>query len=73
VKTVDWLIAQYKAAGLQPGGDKVGAVRGWTQDVPLQHSAFIAPPQVSVDGLARGCRGRRSRCARRRMAGTAMI
>lgn len=30
-KTIDWLVAQFKAAGLQPGG------RGssWTQDVPL--------------------------------------
>jgi Zn-dependent M28 family amino/carboxypeptidase len=30
-KTVEWLVAQFKAAGLQPGG------RGgsWTQDVPL--------------------------------------
>lgn len=56
-KTVAWLIAQYKAAGLQPGGEKVGGVRGWTQDVPLQHSAFIAPPQVSVEGLGSWVQG----------------
>lgn len=50
-KTVDWLIAQYKAAGLQPGGQMVGGKRGWTQDVPLQHASFIAPPQVEVSGV----------------------
>lgn len=30
-KTVDFLIGAFKAAGLQPGGEK----GGWTQDVPL--------------------------------------
>nr|WP_245739318.1 M28 family metallopeptidase [Sphingomonas rubra] len=30
-KTINWLIAQFKAAGLQPGG-RAGS---WTQDVPL--------------------------------------
>lgn len=33
-KTVDYLIAQLKAAGLQPGGDLRGSGRAWTQDVP---------------------------------------
>jgi Zn-dependent M28 family amino/carboxypeptidase len=30
-KTIDWLVAQFKAAGLQPGGPS----GGWTQAVPL--------------------------------------
>ncbi|WP_394356066.1 M28 family metallopeptidase [Brytella acorum] len=30
-KTVAWLIAQYKALGLEPGGEK----GGWTQQVPM--------------------------------------
>jgi hypothetical protein len=34
-KTVDYLIAQFKAAGLQPGGAVVDGKRGWTQPVPL--------------------------------------
>jgi Zn-dependent M28 family amino/carboxypeptidase len=56
-KTVAWLIAQFKAAGLQPGGEKVKGVRGWTQDVPLQHSAFLAPPQVGVSGIGTWAQG----------------
>src|SRR5471032_1881208 len=34
-KTVNYLIEQFKAAGLQPGGDLVKGKRSWTQDVPL--------------------------------------
>ena len=34
-KTVAYIIEQFKAAGLQPGGDLVKGKRGWTQDVPL--------------------------------------
>ncbi|MEW5688059.1 MAG: M28 family metallopeptidase [Pseudomonadota bacterium] len=36
VKTVDYLVAQLKAAGVQPGGDPLpGGGRAYTQDVPL--------------------------------------
>lgn len=36
VKTVDYLVGQLKAAGVQPGGDPLpGGGRAWTQDVPL--------------------------------------
>ena len=29
------LVGQFKAAGLQPGGDLANGMRGWTQAVPL--------------------------------------
>jgi hypothetical protein len=47
-KTVDYLIAQLKAAGVQPGGDLVIGKRQWTQAVPLLMAQFSAPPSVSV-------------------------
>jgi Zn-dependent M28 family amino/carboxypeptidase len=42
-KTVDYLTAQFKAAGLQPGGLK-GA---WVQDVPLR--VFVREPSVKIN------------------------
>lgn len=40
-KTVQYLSEQFKAAGLQPGGDKGDdGQRGWTQAVPLIKSSF---------------------------------
>jgi Zn-dependent M28 family amino/carboxypeptidase len=57
-KTVAWLIAQFRAAGLQPGGTLVKGVRGWTQDVPLQHADFLAPPHLTVSGLGAWTQGR---------------
>jgi Zn-dependent M28 family amino/carboxypeptidase len=35
VKTVQYMADQFKAVGLQPGGDLKGGKRAWTQDVPL--------------------------------------
>ena len=57
-KTINFLIAQYQAAGLQPGGDLAGAKgsakRRWTQDVPLGRYEFSGPLAVSVsDGKNR--------------------
>jgi hypothetical protein len=48
-KTVDYIVDQLKAAGVQPGGNLVNAKRKWTQDVPLMKSDFAAPPQVTLD------------------------
>ena len=49
-KTVAYLIAQMKAAGLQPAGDPLkGGGRAWTQDVPLVRSATKGPVGVSVN------------------------
>jgi Zn-dependent M28 family amino/carboxypeptidase len=48
-KTIDYIVSQFKAAGVQPGGDLVNGKRKWTQDVPLLKSDFAAPPQVTLD------------------------
>ena len=34
-KTVDYIVEQMQAAGLEPGGDLKDGKRAWTQDVPL--------------------------------------
>ncbi|MFC4309148.1 M28 family metallopeptidase [Steroidobacter flavus] len=47
-KTVDYLIAQLKASGLQPGGDPQESGRAWTQDVPLLRSEIKGPMSISV-------------------------
>jgi Zn-dependent M28 family amino/carboxypeptidase len=47
-KTVDFLVAQFRAAGLQPGGDLAGAKRSWTQDVPLGRFEIKGPVDVAV-------------------------
>ena len=47
-KTVDYLIAQFKAAGLQPGGAVVSGKRGWTQPVPLLKSDIVGTPQLTL-------------------------
>jgi Zn-dependent M28 family amino/carboxypeptidase len=47
-KTVDYLVGQFKAAGLQPGGQLVNGKRIWTQDVPLLRSDNVVPPVVTV-------------------------
>ena len=43
-KTVDYIVAQFKAAGLQPGGEVVNGKRGWTQRVPLLKSDIVGTP-----------------------------
>jgi Zn-dependent M28 family amino/carboxypeptidase len=48
-KTVNYLIAQLKAAGVSPGGTMVNGRRGWTQDVPLLKSEHAAAPSVTLD------------------------
>jgi Zn-dependent M28 family amino/carboxypeptidase len=49
-KTVAYLIAQMKAAGLQPAGDlQKDGTRAWTQDVPLARFTTSGPVAVSVN------------------------
>ena len=48
-KTVDYLIGQFKEAGLEPGGDLVDGKRQWTQAVPLLKSDIVGTPQLSID------------------------
>lgn len=43
-KTVDWLIAQYRKIGLEPGGEN----GGWTQDVPLLRTRIGTPSRLDV-------------------------
>ncbi|HUR88802.1 MAG TPA: M28 family peptidase [Ramlibacter sp.] len=48
-KTVAYIVRQFKAAGLKPGGDAIGdGGRAWTQRVPLRHFTFAGPVKVSV-------------------------
>ncbi len=51
-KTVDYVIAQMKAAGLQPGGDLKDGKRSWTQAVPLGRFEITGPIKLDlkVDG-----------------------
>lgn len=47
-KTVAYLIEQFKAAGLQPGGDLAGGKRAWTQDVPLGRFEIKGPVALNL-------------------------
>jgi len=48
-KTVAYLIQQFQASGLQPGGPVARGKRGWTQDVPLLRSEIKGQPDVAMD------------------------
>jgi Zn-dependent M28 family amino/carboxypeptidase len=48
-KTVNYIIDQFRSAGLQPGGDVVSGQRKWTQDVPLLQSDFVGTPQLTLN------------------------
>ncbi|WP_300619124.1 M28 family peptidase, partial [Dokdonella sp.] len=47
-KTVEYIVEQMKAAGLQPGGDLKDGKRGWTQAVPLARSQISGTPKFDV-------------------------
>jgi Zn-dependent M28 family amino/carboxypeptidase len=47
-KTIDYVVEQMKAAGLQPGGDLKDGKRGWTQAVPLLRSQIIGQPSLGL-------------------------
>jgi Zn-dependent M28 family amino/carboxypeptidase len=47
-KTIDYVVAQMKAAGLQPGGDLKDGKRSWTQAVPLRRSAIVGTPTLKL-------------------------
>jgi Zn-dependent M28 family amino/carboxypeptidase len=48
VKTVAYITKEFKAVGLQPGGDKTKAGRGWTQNVPLAQFDIKGPVTFTV-------------------------
>ena len=47
-KTVDYLVREFRAAGLQPGGDLKDGKRQWTQTVPLLKSDIVGTPQLQL-------------------------
>jgi Zn-dependent M28 family amino/carboxypeptidase len=51
-KTIDYVVSQMQAAGLQPGGDLKDGKRAWTQAVPLLRTEIIGTPtlMLTLDG-----------------------
>ena len=47
-KTIDYVVEQMKAAGIQPGGDIKDGKRLWTQAVPLRRSQIIGTPKLTL-------------------------
>src|SRR5690349_24945755 len=47
-KTVDYITKQLAALGVQPGGDRNGTARRWTQDVALVKSNATSPVTATV-------------------------
>lgn len=48
-KTIEYVVAQMKAAGVKPGGDWVNGKREWTQAVPLLRGEITGTPKLSVN------------------------
>ena len=49
LKTIDYLVSQFRSFGLVPGGDIVRGQRQWTQAVPLLKSEFAGTPVVRLN------------------------
>ena len=47
-KTIAYVTAQMKDAGLQPAGDMKDGQRAWTQDVPLTRAEISGTPDLSI-------------------------
>ena len=47
-RTIDYVVEQMKAAGLQPGGDLKDGERSWTQAVPLRRSQITGTPTFTL-------------------------
>ena len=47
--TIDYLVRELRAAGVQPGGDLVNGKRGWTQAVPLLKSDINGAPSLALN------------------------
>jgi len=48
-KTIDYITAQFRAAGLQPAGDIVNGKRSWFQNVPLLRSEITGSPRFALN------------------------
>jgi Zn-dependent M28 family amino/carboxypeptidase len=53
-KTIDYVVTQMKAAGLQPGGDLKDGKRAWTQAVPLRRSEIVGTPALKLSHDGKG-------------------
>ncbi|MBN8727907.1 MAG: M28 family peptidase [Xanthomonadales bacterium] len=51
-RTVDYLVEQFKAAGVQPGGELKDGKRTWIQSVPLLRAEIKGAPEVSLQAGA---------------------
>jgi Zn-dependent M28 family amino/carboxypeptidase len=49
VKSVNYIIDQFRSAGLEPGGDLANGKRSWTQAVPLLQSEIVGTPQITLN------------------------
>ena len=47
--TVDYLVKELRAAGVQPGGDLVNGKRQWTQAVPLLKGDIVGAPSLALN------------------------
>ncbi|HUE79379.1 MAG TPA: M28 family metallopeptidase [Sphingomicrobium sp.] len=47
--TVEYLVREFQAAGLQPGGDLKDGQRQWTQAVPLLKSDLAGTPSIALN------------------------
>jgi Zn-dependent M28 family amino/carboxypeptidase len=53
-RTIDYVVAQMKAAGLAPGGDPArDGQRSWTQAVPLLRADIVGTPVLALDVAGR--------------------
>ena len=48
IKTIDYIVDQFKKEGLKPGGDSHGRWGAWTQDVPLARFEVKGPVALSL-------------------------
>ena len=48
-KTVNYIVDQFRSAGLEPGGDLLEGKRSWTQAVPLLQSDIVGTPQLALN------------------------
>lgn len=48
VKTIDYMVSQLKAAGVEPGGDLKDGKRLWTQAVPLGRFEIEGPVEANI-------------------------
>ena len=48
-KSIDYIVGQMRAAGLQPAGDLTNGKRGWTQAVPLVKSDLVGTPRILLN------------------------